>query len=134
MSFADDVENFVNQFRNALDATMRETVIEAHNSIKAHTPVALEDGGELRGSWEVSDSDPKWGSMVYISTNKSYAPVIEYGLYPDPVKRGTWIRKEHRYEKFSQGGFSKQAPQGMVRITAKEMKAVAEAIWSQHAP
>ncbi|MBV7434492.1 HK97 gp10 family phage protein [Cardiobacteriaceae bacterium TAE3-ERU3] len=122
MSFASDVEKWVSKVNKALDATMRETVIEAHNGVKAHTPV---DTGELRQSWGISDNDPRWGKAVSIWTDKEYAPVVEYGLYPGVGAKTT---------KVGSGIFSVQAPQGMVRITAKEMKSVAEKIWSQHAP
>ncbi|HII3779098.1 TPA: HK97 gp10 family phage protein, partial [Pasteurella multocida] len=53
----------------------------------------------------------KFGDTIIIATDKPYAPVIEYGLYPKP--RG--IKTEN--------GFSTQAPQGMVRITVQEMQA-----------
>jgi len=74
---------------------------------------------------------------AFLSNPTPYAPVIEDGGYPSPVKRGTRVRNKLRrsrrrslakkgllppdqeadYEIRSAGGFSKQAPQGMVGVT-----------------
>lgn len=44
---------------------------------------------------------------------------LEYGHYPRPqAKIGSWNPWIQAYEKFSKGGFSKQAPIGMVGVTA----------------
>ena len=63
-------------------------------------------------------------SVFTLSNNLPYALAIEYGLYPDPVKNGTRINKSgtHKnpikpiYEKRSKSGYSKQAPNGVVRV------------------
>jgi len=52
---------------------------------------------------------------MFIFNNSPYARVVEFGGYPNPVKRGTWVKKQSKFIKFSAGGFSKRAPQGMVR-------------------
>jgi hypothetical protein len=65
------------------------------------------------------------GDTIYVSNNKKNAPILEYGLFPNPPKKGSYVPKgktKHGktgpgYYKFSEGGFSKQAPQGMVGIT-----------------
>ena len=61
-------------------------------------------------------------TTFYMVNNQMSASVLEYGLYPKNVKRGTWDRKKKRYEIRSANGYSKQAPAGMVRITKKEFK------------
>jgi hypothetical protein len=51
---------------------------------------------------------------VFIVNNLPYIAVLEYGGYPNPPSdpvHGKTI-----------GGYSKQAPQGMVRVTAVELK------------
>ncbi len=57
-----------------------------------------------------------------LTNNLPYSEVIELGEYPSPVEKGTRIPKEFggkaTFEKRSQGGFSKQAPQGVVRVNA----------------
>ena len=58
---------------------------------------------------------------IFISNNLPYITTLENGGYPKDVKKGTKVSKKGekpaRYEIRSQGGFSKQAPQGMVGVT-----------------
>jgi len=54
---------------------------------------------------------------VWITSSLPYIEVLEYGGYPDPPLRGSWNPRLRRYEVKSAGGFSRQAPRGMVRIT-----------------
>lgn len=65
---------------------------------------------------------------VWITSSLPYITVLEYGGYPDPVALGTWDRKLRRYVIRSSGGYSKQAPRGMVRLTVGGLeRALAEA-------
>lgn len=113
------------------------------------TPV---DTGRARSSWNVSigsidTSVPPIGTatsasqilaraqgtlrslgqyqVVYITSSLPYIEVLEFGGYPSPVKKGTWDKKLRRYVVKSEGGYSKQAPQGMVRLT---FQALSEAL------
>lgn len=71
---------------------------------------------DRRGIKTVSDK-----SMFFFN-NSPYARVVEFGGYPNPVKLGTWIKKEKRFRKLSRGGFSKLAPRGMLRTNVVSMK------------
>jgi len=54
---------------------------------------------------------------------------LEFGLYPNPPKMGSYNKyslKEDKYEKRSSGGFSRQAPQGIVGVTAMEWTAIVQ--------
>jgi len=54
------------------------------------------------------------GNVFYLTNNLPYIRVLEYGLYPQGA-----------YKTFrTKGGYSIQAPQGMVRITAREFNRV----------
>lgn len=57
---------------------------------------------------------------VFYTNNKPNIGVLEYGGFPDPVKKGSRI-KGGEYQKLSSGGFSKQAPSGWVRTTLMAM-------------
>lgn len=57
----------------------------------------------------------KLGDKAYIQNNTPYGDVIEYGGYPDPVQKGTWV-KGKGYIKKSEGGFSRQAPNGVYTL------------------
>ncbi len=54
-------------------------------------------------------------SYVMIQNNLPYASVADDGLYPDPVKRGSWDKELKEYVKLSENGYSKQAPDGITR-------------------
>ncbi|MFV5627319.1 hypothetical protein VXR12_11415 [Acinetobacter baumannii] len=56
-------------------------------------------------------------STVYIQTNAPYATAIEFGQYPNPVKKGSYDKKAKKYVIKSVGGFSQQAPQGVYSTT-----------------
>ena len=130
-------------------AKIENVVIEAGvkmtDSIMAKSPV---DTGRFRGSWTSTSSRPsritnaRWRTdraikseaiakltkaiekqtTFYIVNNLPYANVLEYGLYPKNVKKGTKNRKTKRFEIRTVNGFSRQAPAGMVRVTVKEYK------------
>jgi hypothetical protein len=60
--------------------------------------------------------------VVWISSGLPYITVLEYGGYPNPPAIGTWNPKLKQFEIRSAGGFSKQAPAGMLRITLDELE------------
>jgi hypothetical protein len=61
--------------------------------------------------------------VVWIASGLPYIKTLEYGLYPSPPRVGTWV-KGRGFEIRSAGGYSKQAPQGMVRVTVDEVRAI----------
>lgn len=116
-----------------------------YTSIVKKTPV---DTGRARGNWNVSVGSAdnsvdekitknqvpakmkknkaelekaKGDESIFISNNLPYITTLEYGGYPSPVEKGTWVKgkgkKVGHYEVRSEGGFSKQALEGMVGVT-----------------
>jgi hypothetical protein len=67
------------------------------------------------------------GGVAYFVNSLPYAMVLEYGLYPDPPKFGSRKRGEAGMAIHVRGGYSLQAPAGMVRITAREFAAAVQA-------
>jgi len=61
---------------------------------------------------------------IYFANNVPYIFHLEDGLYPKNVpndgKHGSYNKQTHKYEVRSIGGFSTQAPQGMVKLTLAE--------------
>ncbi|HHZ96947.1 MAG TPA: hypothetical protein EYN67_15665 [Flavobacteriales bacterium] len=57
------------------------------------------------------------GKKVFFTNSAPAIIILEVGGFPDPVKRGSYIKESKSYEKLSIGGFSKQAEKGWVRIT-----------------
>ena len=118
--FADDVEN-------VYDIKYRAFIASFYNNLVALSPV---DTGRYKNNHHISFNAPSFavdGSFglvfppagtyptVYIQNNLPYASVIEFGGYPNPVKRGTRVKKDGKwvYEIRSSGGFSIQAPTGV---------------------
>lgn len=57
----------------------------------------------------------KFGDVAYIQNNTPYGDSIEFGGYPNPPKKGSYV-KGHGYVIKSVGGFSRQAPQGVYTL------------------
>jgi hypothetical protein len=109
----------------------RQGAIALFTDIIMQTPV---DQGRLRANWNCSLSAPDEGTSlawddsgsytiskmtssvlamsvkdtVYLTNALPYAATVEYGLYPNPPKRPTGK---------TAGGYSIQAPAGMVRVS-----------------
>lgn len=119
--FSEKIEEFTQKTINRSDRLARAISLEAFNRVRLKSPV---DTGQLRASWTAAKnrapssftgskeaiSSVKFGDSISIATDKPYAPVIEYGLYPKPG-RGKTVN-----------GYSIQAPKGMVRITIHELE------------
>ena len=62
--------------------------------------------------------------VVYISNNVDHIEVLEDGLYQPPDPGPSKDRRKGRHgEILVRGGFSVQAPQGMVKVTIQEIMA-----------
>tara|TARA_R110000737_G_C14522133_1_gene475619 strand:+ start:162 stop:623 length:462 start_codon:yes stop_codon:yes gene_type:complete len=57
------------------------------------------------------------GKKLYFTNNAPAINVLEYGGFPSPVEKGSYIKSSKSYEILSINGFSKQAPNGWVRST-----------------
>lgn len=60
------------------------------------------------------------GGIMYFCNSLPYARVLEYGEYPNPPKFGSKKRGEDGVAIHVINGYSMQAPNGMVRVTAQE--------------
>lgn len=136
-SFGKNLADFANLAKEAIDASLREVVIEIGNSVIRMSPV---DTGRFRGNWQFSIDTPaggtlsnydasgkeasarlegefllfKAGETAFIVNNLPYALVLEFGGYEGPT------------EKVTREGFSRQAPHGMVRITLARFQQIVE--------
>ena len=150
-SFAIDLTRFCQKADMDMKLVIRKITLEAFKRIILRTPV---DTGMARGNWQVSAGAPvtvqisdgdksgtatlskseagvlSWqcqGSLFMVN-NLPYIGKLEYGGYPNPPKVGTRIKGQKFGEIRSASGYSRQAPQGMVRLTLAEMEA-----WAQSA-
>lgn len=128
--FSATIDGFVDSALLAQTQGFRKIALDTLNKVQKKTPV---DSGALRRSWTVSlnavpsnydgsqiaIAQARLSDTIVIATDKPYAPMLEYGLYPSPSKTGKTRR-----------GYSVQAPQGMIRISVDEINAY----YAQHSP
>jgi hypothetical protein len=165
VSFASSIRKFVVDTKAEQDMIVRRVLFNATTMILRRSPV---DTGRFRANWQygygvqptgtVEDFDTsrdgsqtrdaivgqitKGVGVHYLVNNLPYAEVIEFGYYPDPVEKGTYVAKgKHKYGiegpgyvQRSEGGFSKQAPAGVLRITYEELAADLGKVASEVAP
>lgn len=133
--FAQQVQAFTAKALANIDSVVQSVTTSVAGSLVEKSPV---DTGALRANWQFTAGAPaagtlpsvfdlsgaatitaladaiksvKAGGITYVVNNLPYAPVIEYGLYPNPPKHPTGK---------TEGGFSTQAPNGMRDITVLE--------------
>lgn len=114
-----------------LETVVRKSTAQVFGAVTLKSPV---DTGRFRANWNVSyaavdttvtsstnqaraqaEVDKALalpvGGVVYLANSLPYARTLEYGGYPNPPKGGNGK---------TIGGYSKQAPAGMVRTSALE--------------
>ena len=120
-----DLEKWAEATGQDLGQAVASAALQVFSATMTRTPV---DTGRLRGNWQAAiDREPK-GTVdrnasaamsearavtqgfkegsIFLVNNLPYAAVVEFGLYGDGPK--------------TFGGFSKQAPRGMLRVSAAE--------------
>lgn len=136
MSFALDVKAFCDKAKKNPEIVMRQVSLKLFSAIIKASPV---DTGRFRMNWQASGSTPASGttaatdqsggkaisavgeyvikasdwSEFTLANNLPYANVIEFGGYPGDGPNTV-------------GGFSKQAPQGVVRVNITRFNALLE--------
>ena len=135
-SFDDQMRAFARRANMSVEKTVKGTAIKLFSAVIKSSPV---DTGRFRANWTAAGVQPSTvttdmtdesgsaatGAMVnYINSAKGqtvftlannlpYAHVIEYGGYPGDGPNTV-------------GGFSKQAPQGCVRVNVARFEAILE--------
>jgi len=121
--FSKALKTFRVTAEKATDETLGKFAVELFGAVIRDTPV---DEGRLRHNWTLSKGKPDvsifagtdinkpmfdllnmrfdFGNDYYLSNNLPYARTVEFGLYP---------KKET--DKVTSEGYSKKAPQGMMR-------------------
>lgn len=150
-SFSEQIAAFSAKVKKNEQEVVAAILFKAIELVVSRTPVIT---GQARGGWLASigsiptgtgSKDKDGGSTIsraqsialgaagkvfYLANNVGHTPVLEYGGYPDPPEKGSWNKKEKKFEILSKGGYSKQAPAGMVRISLAELEAEIEKVIS----
>lgn len=130
MAWNNDPLNFIAQLENDLTDKQKKIAIDMLSGVVSQAPV---DSGALRANNTLSvgsvdrstnnSGDPIAKgkaalkglvpySTVYIANSLPYAPIVEYGGYPNPPKKGKGK---------TVNGFSKQAPTGFYSVTFQQV-------------
>lgn len=131
MPFTVPINDVILQVQTKLEEKARAHTIALFRKIVSRTPV---DTGKTRANWNVSIGAPNFnvgqsvvlsrpmaqvakikkyevGSVVYLANGSQNIRLLEYGGYPQVPKHPTGK---------TVGGYSSQAPAGMVRISVAE--------------
>jgi hypothetical protein len=136
-NFEDQLKNIEITTARTFDLAIRKIALELFKRVIYKTPVAK---GRARANWQVSIGAPangtveiddkngsatmsravadsrgfKAGDTIFLTNNLPYIMRLEEGGYPDGPK--------------TVGGFSKQAPAGMVALTVQEFATIVNQI------
>lgn len=128
-----DLADLADAIGGRVEDIARNFIIELFSAVIMRSPV---DTGRFRANWNVSYGSPNYTTTDSTDANRSsgqveslrgarvvgmwwltnalpYAAVLEYGLYPNPPKGG---------EGKTAGGYSIQAPGGMIRLAVAEFR------------
>lgn len=134
MSFSKQMEQFAKKANRSVEQTIRGTAIKLFSAVISGSPV---DTGRFRANWMIggampaggvtSDTDKSGSKTVNsmasyvnsaitvdsftLSNNLPYARTIEFGGYPGDGPETI-------------GGYSKQAPQGVVRVNVSRFERI----------
>ena len=139
----DDVKKMMNKSKDDANTKIKGVYFAGLSNIIAATPA---DQGLHRNAWFLSVRaasvktrklknkggvnsinqlykmpESVLGKKIYFTNNAPAISLLEYGGYPSPVKKGSYIKKSKSYQILSINGFSKQAPGGWVRSTLISM-------------
>jgi hypothetical protein len=136
MSFTADVHKIAKKIGVNVEDLAAATFIEVFSGVIRATPV---DTGRARGNWQTTKNSPASGTTERIQKNKNagvatseaHAVVNKPGLYyltnnlpyAEKLEFGGYGTGPSSTSK-TKGGFSIQAPLGMVRINAKRIKQI----------
>ncbi|WP_054898924.1 MULTISPECIES: HK97 gp10 family phage protein [Pseudomonas] len=123
-SFALQLAEFAEQAKEAVDASLREVIIEIGNSLIRMSPV---DTGRFRGNWQFTIEAPAAGTLSALDPTGAEATARIAGesiLF----RAGTtaFIVNNLPYAIPLEYGHSDQAPGGMVRITQARFQQIVE--------
>ena len=140
--FAIDVQKFNTKARNDFDKVRRRVFLEIGRRVIFKTPV---DKGGARGGWQMTTDGPATTNVdrkgaealteltskviaagrldvMFLTNLMPYIRKLEFGGYPNPPKSSA-LSPDFGSGK-TIGGFSTQAPEGMVRVTLAEFAGI----------
>ena len=139
MSFADDLKRITDSAKRNADAVVRKIVIDVGTSLVMKSPVGDASywkmpapagyvGGRYRGNWQfgIGRYDTKTSEAVDASGSVSINRVVA-GVPQDAGGNVYYITNSLPYGPRLEEGWSRQAPNGMVRLTISEFEPIVAA-------
>lgn len=146
MGIKNELDIVIKGYEREFAVIIRKTTFELFARVVQRTPV---DTGVTRNSWFCAVGQPMIGTRganktgvealaqinsvlnsirgmtnvkIFLTNNQPQIYKLEFGGYPNPPKRGTWVKGKGKYEVKTVNGFSVKAPQGMVGLSVAEWK------------
>lgn len=118
MSFSSDLKKFADKTERNAEKVFRGTALSIFSHVIKRTPV---DTGRLRGNWQANINRPAQGTTSINDKTGSQA-ISSAATESMQAKLGDSIYLVNNlpYAKVIEDGSSKQAPQGMVKVTVAE--------------
>lgn len=115
MSWSVPLDRLVAKAKGDVETVVRKATFEVFRMVVLRTPV---DTGRARANWNVSFGAPNYATSVITDQGRGVAEAAK--VLRLPVGGVTWISNGLPYIRQLEHGHSKQAPQGMVRLSAME--------------
>lgn len=115
--FSIPLDRLAERYNAKLEQVVRQSTFQLFNAVQLRSPV---DTGRFRGNWNVSYNAPDF--VTTPSTNANRAAIEVQKALTLPVGGITYMSNGLPYARRLEYGYSKQAPQGMVRISVREFR------------
>ena len=121
-SFGLDLAAIVEQAKEALDATLREIIIEVGGSLIRMSPV---DSGRFRGNWQFNLMTPDNSTTDNVDKEgaETLARIVA-GASTFTAGQVAFITNSLPYAIPLEYGHSKKAPEGMIRVTVARFEQI----------
>lgn len=121
MSFSLDIKNFAEKTQQDAHKVKRSVAVTLADLIITRTPV---DTGRLRGNWQASISAPAKGELDTTDQQSDKTLRAAITAFAPETDDSYFLANNLPYAQPIEYGWSKQkAPEGMVRVSIKEVQA-----------
>lgn len=115
-----EIDEFVKNIPKEAIAFQKKIVLEALRKLVMRTPV---DTGRAKGNWQVSIGDPLIGKLETLDKEGQETVAKGLAAIADlPPYQVVWISNNLDYIELLEDGRSKQAPNGMLKLTVAELR------------
>ncbi len=122
MGFKQDLQAFATGAQERMDAVVRGTLVELSTRLVMRSPV---DTGRFRGNWHLGVGAPiPYSLNTFDKAGGSTLSRMRGAIPKDELDTVYYITNNVLYGMALEMGHSKQAPRGVVRVTAMEFDAM----------